>query len=239
MNIALVTGASSGIGAEFVKQLAGDAAIEEIWLVARRMDLMKSLAKRIRKPVKLLALDLTKEEDINQLKVLLIKENPNIKILVNSAGYGIRKDFLKGSYAQEVGMIDINCKALTAVTYICLSHMHKNGKIIQVASAAAFLPQANFAVYSASKAYVLSFSRALHQELKKRGIAVTAICPGPVDTAFFQISDQGQNMPAYKKLFLVKPSSVVRKARKDSRRNKSISIYGNTIKLLRFVTRFL
>ncbi|WP_236354864.1 SDR family NAD(P)-dependent oxidoreductase [Konateibacter massiliensis] len=239
MKIAVVTGASSGLGREFVKQLDKKDDIEEIWVIARREKRLKSLKEKTKKPVKIIAMDLSAEEQIEELRGLLKAENPDIRVLVNSAGYGIRKDFAEAAYEEEVGMVEINCKSLTKLTYLCIPYMREGSRILQIASAAAFLPQAGFAVYSASKAYVLSFSRALNRELKERKITVTAVCPGPVDTEFFAISDAGGKMPAYKTLFLAKSDQVVKKALKDSARKRSISIYGISIRLLRLMARFL
>jgi uncharacterized protein len=239
MKIAVITGASSGIGEEFTKQIAYYSNIDEIWVMARRKARLEELANNLPKKIKVISMDLTLQESLHQFKSLLCQESPNIRMLVNCAGYGIRKEFTEGTFEEEIGMIDINCKSMTAVSYLCIPYMHNNSRMIQIASAAAFLPQAKFAVYSATKAYVLSFSRALNKELKRKHIYVTAVCPGPVDTEFFTISDEGCKMPVYKKLFLAKTNRVVRKALRDSRHKKSISMYGFYIKLLRILTRFL
>jgi len=239
MKIAVITGASSGIGEEFVNQVSNDSEIEEIWIIARRKKKLEQVAKMQNKTVKIIPLDLAANEDLNELNRILGDETPNIRLLVNCAGYGIRKNFMDGTFDEEIGMIDINCKSLTAITYLCIPYMSENSRIIQVASAAAFLPQAGFAIYSATKAYVLSFSKALGKELKNRHIGVTAVCPGPVDTEFFAISDAGIQMPSYKKLFLAKKDKVVKKALKDSKNKKSVSIYGFSIKILRAITRFM
>jgi uncharacterized protein len=239
MKIAIVTGASSGMGQEFVKQISEYDNIEEIWMIARREQRLEQLGKVVSKSVKIIAMDLSLQDNLSQLKQTLEDDNPNIKLLVNCAGYGIRKKFSEGTFEEEMGMLDINIKSLTALTYLCLPYMHKNSRIIQMASAAAFLPQAGFAIYSASKSYLLSFSRALNKELKKSGIYVTAVCPGPVDTDFFSISDEGSKMPSYKLLFLAKADKVVKKALKDSMNKKSISIYKTSIQLLRLLSRFL
>lgn len=239
MNVAVITGASSGIGEEFVKQVAMQTNIDEIWMIARRRQKLEQLGKTLKKSVKIIAMDLQVKDNIKQLEDMLKIEKPSIALLVNCAGYGIRKEFSKGSLEEELGMIEVNCISLTALTYLCLPYMQKGSRIIQVASAASFLPQAGFAVYSASKSYVLSFSRALNKELKKSEIYVTAVCPGPVATDFFLISDKGGKMPSYKKYFMARTDQVVRKAIADSNRKKSISIYGVSIWLLRFLTRFI
>lgn len=240
MNVAVITGASSGIGEEFVKQVARQTNIDEIWIIARRRQKLEQLGKTLNKSVKVIAMDLQKIKDNRkQLEDMLKIENPSIALLVNCAGYGIRKEFSKGTLEEELGMIEVNCIGLTALTYLCLPYMQKGGRIIQVASAASFLPQAGFAVYSASKSYVLSFSRALNKELKKSEIYVTAMCPGPVDTDFFLVSDRGSKLPSYKKYFMARTDQVVKKAITDSNRKKSISIYGVSIWLLRFLSRFI
>lgn len=239
MHIAIITGASSGMGKEFVKQLDKLTEINEIWIIARRGQLLKQTAKSCKKKVMIIEADLSKEEGIDKIKKALSEYRPDIKYLVNSAGYGIRKNFDEGTYNEMTGMIDTNCKALTAVTYICLPYMKKDSYIIQMASSAGFLAQAGFNVYSATKAYVISFSKALKKELRKKGINVTAVCPGPVATDFFKISDEGGKIPAYKRFFMAQPANVVKKALKDAKKKKALSIYGFSIKMLKLITRFM
>jgi hypothetical protein len=133
-------------------------------------------------------------------------------------------EFATSDILEETGMIDVNCKALTNITYICLPYMRKNSRIIQMASSAAFLPQPNFAVYAATKSYVLSFSRALGEELRDRKIYVTAVCPGPVDTPFFDIAERTGSTLAVKKLTITTADKVVEQAINDSfhKREKSV-----------------
>ena len=150
--IAIVTGASSGMGREMVYLLADHfAALEEIWVVARRKERLEELVGKVPVRLRILPLDLTSEEDLGALSVLLKREQPNVKILVNGAGYGktgavgtIRRDL-------SVGMVRLNDEALVAVTEMVLPYISKNSRIIQFASAAAFMPQPGFAVYAASK----------------------------------------------------------------------------------------
>ncbi len=127
-------------------------------------------------------------------------------------------------------MIDVNCKALTRMTYLCIPYMQKNSRIIQLASSAAFLPQPNFAVYAATKSYVHSFSRALNQELRSKEIYVTAVCPGPVDTPFFDIAEKTGSTLAVKKLTLVRADQVVERAIADSYHRHEKSVYSAWIK---------
>ena len=233
--IAVVTGASSGIGREFAIQISRKyQTIEEIWLIARSTDKLNEVKGQIRgKKVRLLPLDLTKESDIEIYKNQLEGENPAVRILINAAGYGIAGHFSDISYEDNVGMIDINCKALTAVTRLTLPYMSYPPNIINIASAAGFLPQPSFAIYAATKSMVLSFSRALNRELEHKGITVTALCPGPVDTPFFDIAEKITEGKLYKKLLRAKPDRVVSKALLDAYYYKDVSVYGITMNACR------
>ncbi len=160
-----------------------------------------------------------------------------MKILVNAAGYGKIGAVGETDMGEECGMVRLNCEALCAVTHLVLPYMSFNSRIIQYASAAAFLPQPGFAVYAATKAFVLSYSRALGAELKKREIYVTAVCPGPVKTEFFDIAETNAVIPLYKKLVMANPRKVVKKALKDSMAGKSVSVYGIVMKAFRLLTK--
>jgi len=233
MNIAIITGASSGLGEEFALQISNKYSnLDEIWIIARRKDKLQELSNKLSIKSKIICLDLALDSDLRLLANELDTIKPNVKILVNCAGYGKIGPFAFGSYEEEIGMINVNCKALTAVTYFVLPYINERGRIIQIASAAAFLPQPDFAVYAASKSFVLSFSRALKYELHNRKIHVTAICPGPVDTAFFDRADPDNQRKQFKKLFRVKPQKVVAKALRESALGDEISIYGWPIKLV-------
>lgn len=134
-------------------------------------------------------------------------------------------------------MLDVNCRALTAVTMICMPYLRKKSRVIQMDSGSAFLPQPGFAIYAASKSYVFSFDQALGAELKGRGITVTSVCPGPVDTEFFHTG--GITISPWKKIFLAKPEKIVRKALFDAEAGKNLSIYGCSIQLVRLTARLL
>ncbi len=240
MNIILITGASSGMGVEFALQLDNVFQnIDEIWLVARRKKEMLEVAQHLEHTTRVLDMDVTNDEHIERLKEVLADERPVIRMLVNSAGYGIMGDFSASSIKDELGMIDVNCKALTQLTHLCIPYMRKNSRIIQLASSAAFLPQPNFAVYAATKSYVLSFSRALNQELRRRKIYVTAVCPGPVDTPFFDIAEKTGSTLAVKKLTLVRADQVVEKAIADSYHKRERSVYGGWIQSFEVLAKVL
>lgn len=229
MKIAVVTGASSGIGREFARQISARyGKLDEIWLIARRKELLESLQEEIKLNARIIAMDLTSEEDMKQFKDYLEELNPDIKILVNCAGYGKVGRFEEIDLKEQTGMIDLNCKALTEMTGICLKYISSHSRIINVASAAAFCPQPRFNVYAATKAYVLSFSRALNCELKEKKITVTSVCPGPVDTDFFDIA--GDNGSAFKKKMRVPAEKVVDKAIKDVALGNELSVYSAMMK---------
>ena len=222
MKIAIVTGASSGMGREAVVQLADRfSRLEEIWVIARRKERLENLKGQVPVPLRILCLDLSLEQDLARLGEELKQQKPDVKILVNAAGYGKIGNVGSVDISQESGMVRVNCETLVRVTHQVLPYMSRHGRILQFASAAAFLPQPGFAVYAATKAFVLSYSRALGRELKGRDIRVTAVCPGPVRTEFFRIAETDSRMPAYKELFMADPRKVVEKAVQDSMMGKS------------------
>lgn len=235
MKIAVITGASSGIGREFVRQVGYFYhSLDEIWVIARRKERLESLRKHCRVPLRILDGDLLKKQVYRQYRSELKEKKPDIRMLVNAAGFGKSGAFSEITSEDkklQPDMIDLNCRALTRMIQISLPWMSKGSRIINLASAAAFCPQNGFAIYAATKAYVLSLSRALSSELRSRGIIVTAVCPGPVDTEFFQVS--GELTDPLKKLTMAKAPAVVHKALKDSRKRREVSVYGASMKAAR------
>lgn len=226
-SVVIITGASSGIGREFAMQL--DAHLrktDEIWLIARRKERLKEVAEKMRNNVRLISMDITKESQIERLEDMLSDHECEIRMLINCAGYGILGDFEALTASEQTGMVRTNCEALTNITHACLPFMVKGGRIINMASSAAFIPQPGFAVYAATKAYVNSFTLALGEELKNRGIFVTSVCPGPVDTEFFDIAEgSGHAVLEMKKYVMAQPADVVRKALKDACNKRAQSVY--------------
>ncbi len=239
-NIAIVTGASSGLGKEFVKQIdARFASMDEIWVIARRKERITDYEAYIATPLKILDYDLCDNSSMDKLKNLLETENVKIKMLVNCAGFGLIGKVEELDAYDQGSMVELNVKALTVLTRICLPYMTYAGRIINVASSAAFLPQPGFAVYAATKSYVLSFSRALARELKKECIYVTAVCPGPVNTEFFDIAEKQSKMAWYKKYTIVEAPEVVKKAIDDSMARKTVSVYGRVMRAFRVMAKFI
>ena len=224
--IAVITGASSGMGREMAFQLADHfEVLEEIWLIARRKERLEELRGQFPAAIRCFALDITDETERKQLEAALAEEKPDVKFLVNAAGFGKIGNVGDLSEGDECGMVRLNCEALCAMT--------------QFASSAAFLPQPKFAIYAATKSFVLSYSRALKQELKPKGIGVTAVCPGPVKTEFFDIAETTGKIPLYKRLVMANPKRVVRLAIMDAAVGKNISIYGITMKAFFLLCKIL
>lgn len=239
-SVVIVVGASSGLGEQFALQL--DAALrktDEIWLIARRKDKLVELSKKMRNNTRVLAMDITNPGQLERLCDSLSDNDCKIRMLVNCAGYGVIGDFAELGCEEQMGMIRLNCEALTHVTHVCVPFMAKNSRIIQIASCAAFIPQPGFAIYAATKAYVESFSKALREELKEKKIYVTTVCPGPIDTPFFDIAEKTGKILAIKKATMVDPASVARKALKDSCAKKSTSVYSFPIKAVWVLTKLV
>lgn len=243
-NIAVVTGASSGFGKEFVLQLAEKySGLSQIWAIARRRDRLEQLAKEVKcktgvtvVPVVMDLLDLRR---MGELEIMLRQEKVNVRILVNCAGFGKIGTVEEQNIQDILNMVHLNCESLTAVTKTVLPFMPPKSRVIQVASVAAYLPQPAFAVYAATKSYVYSFSKALNEELRSRMITVTAVCPGPADTEFFQVAAVDHEEPFYKKLFLADPKKVVKKAIRDCSRGRNESTYGAAMKFVKAVSKIL
>lgn len=241
MKIAVVTGASSGMGREFVRQISSFyRSLDEIWVIARRRERLEELRGESRVPLRIFEGNLIKKQVYRELSCALEEEQPDIRMLVNAAGFGKSGSVEKIASEElraQTDMVDLNCRALIRMTLFCLPYLGRGSRIINLASAAAFCPQPGFAVYAATKSYVLSFSRALGAELRRRGIYVTAVCPGPVDTEFFNISGALTN--PLKKLTMAKAEDVVRRALKDSRAGREMSVYGIAMRAAFLGTRLV
>ncbi len=185
--IALITGASAGIGAELARVFADHG--HELVLVARREAPLTALAEEIAaagrpRPI-VLSMDLGRRDAVSALTAELTSRGLEPKFVVNNAGFGLAGPAAALSRDEQLAMIDLNVRALTELSLAFVESLARHrGGILNVASVAAFMPGPGMAVYYASKAYVLSFSEALHQELSSRGVRVTALCPGPVPTEF-------------------------------------------------------
>ena len=231
MNIAIVTGASSGMGKEFVKQLSGYVKVDEVWVIARREQALKELQALCPYSIRPLAFDLGKEESFVSISALLEKEQPDVKLLVNAAGFGKFGRFEKIPLADELGMIDLNCKALVAMTRIVLPYMHRGSHILQLDSLSAFQPVPFITTYGATKSFVLSYSRAMNAELKGTGIRMMAMNPGWVKTEFFGRAMETDNADVQYFNHLYEADAVVATGLKHLyRTKKDVSVHGFPIR---------
>ena len=185
MNIAIVTGASSGMGREFVLQLSDYVKVDEIWAIARRKEALESLRSEVSVPVRPISLDLCGPESFSAITQLLEAEKPNIRLLINAAGFGKFGAYSKVSLDDDCKMIDLNCKALVMMTRLAIPYMDRGSHILQLDSLSAFQPVPYITTYGATKAFVLSYSRSMNRELKARGVRMMAMNPGWVKTEFF------------------------------------------------------
>ena len=185
MNIAIVTGASSGMGREFVLQLSDYVKVDEIWAIARRKEALESLRSEVSVPVRPISLDLCDPESFSAITQLLEAEKPNIRLLINAAGFGKFGAYSKVSLDDDCKMIDLNCKALVMMTRLAIPYMDRGSHILQLDSLSAFQPVPYITTYGATKAFVLSYCRAMNRELKGCGIRMMAMNPGWVKTEFF------------------------------------------------------
>jgi uncharacterized protein len=188
---ALITGASSGIGAEFARQLAAQG--RDLVLVARSAERMEELAATLRRAhgvsVEVIAQNLAEPDATTRVVDQLRARGLEVDLLINNAGFGTCGRFEEISGARDHDQLMVNVVALTNLTHALVPAMLGRGRgaVINVASTAAFQPAAYFAVYSAGKAFVLNFSLSLWSEYRDRGVKVLALCPGPVETSFFEV----------------------------------------------------
>src|SRR6187402_3299542 len=212
---ALITGASSGLGSEFARQLAPHASA--LILVARRLDRLEALKSELERPGLVIhchAADLADEVQTEALLASLAASGERVSLLINNAGLGDHGFFEESEWSRVEAMLDVNIKALTRLTHAIMPDLVRagSGAILNVSSIASILPLPKMAVYAASKAYVTSFSEALRGELRDTGVSATALCPGPVDTEFFVMAERADGrdaMPAPEH-FKVPAEEVVR-----------------------------
>ena len=241
MNIAVITGASSGLGLEYAREVYNTRTdLDEIWVIARREDRLNELQAELGKKIVPVAFDITDPQSINTYVSLLKEKSANVKLLINNAGFGKLGNFDELSLEENAAMVRLNCEALTAMTSATLPFMTEQSEIINTCSIASFAPNTRMAVYSSTKAYVMSLSRALRVELKKRKINVIAVCPGPMDTEFLAVANIGKgDSKTFDMLPRVNARVMAVKSLKASRRRKAV--YTNRIfyKFYRILAKIL
>ena len=228
MIIAVITGASSGMGREFVNAIDREYELDELWVIARRTERLEDLKSACKTPVRTLPWDLTDKDSFDRYKKLLEAEKPEIRLLVNAAGYGLFGTFEEMELENQLGIIDLNDKALTAMCLISLPYMKNGDEIINMGSNSSWQPVPYLTVYAASKAYVLSFSRALGRELKSRGIHVMCVCPGWIKTEFMDRAVHDNTISYYDRWYTAK--EVIDQAMSDLKKKKKVSILGAPVR---------
>ncbi|HZW40327.1 MAG TPA: SDR family oxidoreductase [Ignavibacteriaceae bacterium] len=237
----LVTGASSGIGSELSRLFAQDGY--NLVLTARSEDKLYALKAELEEKynifIKVIVKDLGFPNAPVELYEEIKKEKIRINVLVNNAGFAVYGDFLETSTADEMEMLQVNVSALTYFTKVYAKEMSENGggKILNVASLAAFQPGPLMAVYYASKAYVLHFSEAIHSEFKKYNIIVSALCPGPTKTNF-QFRAQVQDTPLFIKGRGMDAETVAKIGYNGLKQGKTVIIPGFNNKILSIGSKF-
>ncbi len=241
MKIAIITGASAGLGVEFVRQLEGNfPEVECVWLIARSEHKLEEAAKALNKvQVKVLPLDLCAESSFEQLSELLAEEKPEVQLLVNNAGCGYLGNVGETEVAIQTRMVDLNVRALTAVTHLVLPYMARGSRIINLSSIASFCPNPRMTVYSSTKAYVSSFNRGLSVELAPKGIKTTAVCPGPMATEFLDVGGIAGNSKTFDILPYCDPVKVVKGAYAASRAGRAVYTPRGFFKFYRVLAKIL
>ena len=237
MKIALITGASSGMGREFVYALDADEAFDELWVVARRRGRLEALQERCRAKVRVFALDLLDTASFGVIRDALAAEAPEIAVLVNAAGFGVFGPFAERDLKTQLDIIDLNDRALTAMCHLALPYLAEGSRIYNMGSMSSWQPVPYINVYGASKAYVLSFSRALGVELRPRGVRVMAVCPGWITTEFFDHAVTDDTICYYNRYY--GPEAVVEKALRDMKRGKTASVLGFPERMQARLVKFL
>ena len=238
--IAVITGASSGMGRLFAQSADRFDQFDEIWAIARRQDRLEELAANAPFPVRPLAFDLTESSSFEQYQALLEKEKPLIGLLVNASGFGKFSAVMDTPLEENINMLDLNAKAVMVMCQLSIPYMSSGSQIINIASVAAYQPIPYINVYAATKAFVLFYSRALHRELRSRGIQVLAVCPFWTKTAFFDRAVNEDREKVVKKyIAMYDPRDIVSQAWRDAKKGKDMSKYGFVARAQGMLVRLL
>ncbi|MBR2559527.1 MAG: SDR family NAD(P)-dependent oxidoreductase [Firmicutes bacterium] len=226
--IAVVTGASSGIGREFVFEADKLDNIDEIWVIARRLDRLEELGEKCTHRVRPIPMDLSKEESLDEFRELLAAECPQVGFLVNAAGFGVFGPFAGSDISKQLDSLRVNMIALVAICHACLRYMKRGDVIINIGSNSSWQPVPWQSVYGAGKSGVLSFSRAIGRELKKRGIHVMCVCPGWIKTEFQDVAAHDEYIKYVDRWY--GPEEVAKQAMEDLAKGKTVSILGSPVR---------
>ena len=224
MSLAIITGASGGIGSEFARQISRLEGIDELWFVARNEDRMRALSEEIGLKTRIISADLTTMDGINKVREALEEVKPSVKFLVNASGFGNYGAFDEISEDEVVRMIDLNVKALVLITHMTVPYMERGGRIIELGSGSCFTPLPYFNIYSSSKVFVLHYTKSLNFELQRYGVRATCFCPGWVDTEFLGKSLANGNTHPKTMKPLLKCEDVVRKCVRASLKGRTMCV---------------
>ena len=240
MSLAVITGASSGIGMEFARQMKEKLGVDEFWLVARNADRMKALEEELGVRCNIISADLSTDEGIEKYRAELTEKKPEISYLVLAAGFGVFGSFDTVSEKNVAGMIDLNVKAVVLMTHMSIPYIKRGGRIVELGSGSCFTPLPHFNVYSSSKVFVLHYTKSLNYELRPYGIRATCFCPGWVDTPFLakSVASKGALVPANMKP-LLKVDKVVEGCVRASIRGKTMYVTNWYTKLQHLLFKLL
>lgn len=233
--IAIITGATGGIGREFVRQIL-KYDLDEIWAVARNRQKLNELLEEFGERIVPVSIDLSDENEISKMDELLSEQKPLVCFLINNAGLA-RMASCQEFGAEEISRtIDVNCKAPVMLCNICIPYMQKGSKILNISSASAFQPNPYINLYAASKVFERNYSRALNVELQGTGITVTAVCPGWVDTELLvkEVNGKKVRFPG-----LVTADRVVSDALRDAEKGKDMSVCSLYVKCQHVMVKLL
>ena len=238
--IAIITGASSGMGELFARTVCDHAELDEVWVIARRAERLEALREAVPAKLRIFACDLSDRQSFATLGDALEQEKPDVRWLVNCSGYGKFCATTDAPLADNLNMMDLNCGAVMGMCQTALPYMQAGAHILNIASVAAFQPIPYINVYGATKAFVLHYSRGLNRELKKRGIVVTAVCPFWTKTEFFNRAvDRKKDTVVKKYVAMYKPEQIVRRAWRDAERGKDVSRFGFVARCQALLTKIL
>lgn len=237
MRIAVITGASAGIGREFVYEIDRLGGLDEIWVIARRLDRLEELKGKCKTPVRPVVMDLSDRNALGEYRKMLETEKPEIGLLVNAAGFGVFGPFAENDLGRMLDSVAVNSMALTGMCHISIPYMKSGDSIINVGSNSAWQPVPYQTVYGASKSYVLNFSRSLYRELRSKGIHVMCVCPGWIRTEFQQVAQHDKYIRYVDRWY--EAPEVAKKAMKDLKKKRIVSILGFPVRRQVTLVKFL
>lgn len=241
--IAIVTGATGGLGREFVRLLLKEKEIDEIWALARNEKKLSRLKEKFGRKIKIYSIDLSSIRQIKcfeeELKQEAERQKLEISYLINNAGFAKFCAYGDLTIEESLNMLHVNMDAVVAMGLICIPYMKKGSHLINIASQASFQPLPYQNIYSSTKSFVRNYSRALNVELKEKGVCVTAVCPGWIKTDLYKRAEIGAKKATTRYVGMVTPDKVAKKALKDAKKGRDISVYSLFTKISHLAAKIL